>query len=97
MDLEMFETDSAIFERNLQTDELICWVQVLACGAEDGSESYSISANLLLAAPSVVEAWELCRYWCADQMMVQKALSARSISDAQGATIFTGWIKVHNS
>ena len=33
------------------------------------------------------------RYWCADQMMVQKALSARSLSDAQGATILTGWIK----
>jgi len=33
-------------------------------------------------------------YWCADQMMVQKALSARSLSDAQGATILTGWIKV---
>ncbi len=26
-------------------------------------------------------------------MMVQKALSARSLSDAQGATILTGWIK----
>ena len=26
--------------------------------------------------------------------MVQKALSARSLSDAQGATILTGWIKV---
>ena len=36
----------------------------------------------------------LGRYWCADQMMVQKALSARSLSDAQGATILTGWIKV---
>ena len=34
------------------------------------------------------------RYWCADQMMVQKALSAKSLSDAQGATILTGWIKV---
>jgi len=33
-------------------------------------------------------------YWCADQMMVQKALSAKSLSDAQGATIFTGWIKI---
>jgi len=33
-------------------------------------------------------------YWCADQMMVQKALSAKSLSDAQGATILTGWIKV---
>ena len=28
------------------------------------------------------------------QMMVQKALSAKSLSDAQGATILTGWIKV---
>jgi len=33
-------------------------------------------------------------YWCADQMMVQKALAAKSLSDAQGATIFTGWIKI---
>ena len=29
-----------------------------------------------------------------EQMMVQKALSAKSLSDAQGATILTGWIKV---
>ena len=36
----------------------------------------------------------MVRYWCADQMMVQKALSAKSLSDAQGATILTGWIKV---
>ena len=28
------------------------------------------------------------------KIMVQKALSARSLSDAQGATILTGWIKV---
>ena len=27
-------------------------------------------------------------------MMVQKALSAKSLSDAQGATILTGWIKI---
>lgn len=33
-------------------------------------------------------------YWCADQIMVQKALSAKSLSHAQGATIFCGWIKV---
>jgi sodium/myo-inositol cotransporter 3 len=33
-------------------------------------------------------------YWCADQIMVQKVLSAKSLSDAQGATIFCGWIKV---
>ena len=35
-----------------------------------------------------------CRYWCADQMMVQKVLAARSLSDAQGGTILTGWIKI---
>ena len=35
----------------------------------------------------------MSRYWCADQMMVQKALAAKSLSDAQGATILTGWIK----
>jgi len=33
-------------------------------------------------------------YWAADQMMVQKALSAKSLSHAQGATLLTGWIKV---
>ena len=33
-------------------------------------------------------------YWCADQMMVQKVLAARSLSDAQGGTILTGWIKI---
>ena len=34
------------------------------------------------------------RYWCADQMMVQKVLAARSLSDAQGGTLLTGWIKI---
>ena len=33
-------------------------------------------------------------YWCADQIMVQKVLAARSLSHAQGATILCGWIKV---
>ena len=33
-------------------------------------------------------------YWCADQIMVQKTLSAKSLSHAQGATILCGWIKV---
>ncbi|KAF0314303.1 Sodium/myo-inositol cotransporter 2 [Amphibalanus amphitrite] len=33
-------------------------------------------------------------YWCADQMMVQRALSARSLSHAQGATLFAGYIKI---
>ena len=34
------------------------------------------------------------RYWCADQIMVQKTLSAKSLSHAQGATLLCGWIKV---
>lgn len=33
-------------------------------------------------------------YWCADQMMVQRVLAAKSLSHAQGATIFTGYIKI---
>ena len=37
------------------------------------------------------------RYWCADQMMVQKVLSAKSLSHAQGGTILTGWFKVRLS
>ncbi|XP_037089850.1 sodium/glucose cotransporter 5-like [Pollicipes pollicipes] len=33
-------------------------------------------------------------YWCADQMMVQRALSAKSLSHAQGATLMAGYIKI---
>ncbi|XP_022241036.1 sodium/glucose cotransporter 5-like isoform X2 [Limulus polyphemus] len=33
-------------------------------------------------------------YWCADQMMVQRLLAAKSLSHAQGATIFAGFMKV---
>ncbi|TPP57400.1 Sodium:myo inositol cotransporter, partial [Fasciola gigantica] len=32
-------------------------------------------------------------YWCADQMMVQRALAAKSLSHAQGATLLAGLIK----
>ncbi|KAF6774427.1 hypothetical protein AHF37_06596 [Paragonimus kellicotti] len=32
-------------------------------------------------------------YWCADQMMVQRVLSAKSLSHAQGATLMAGLIK----
>ncbi|XP_038051759.1 sodium/myo-inositol cotransporter-like [Patiria miniata] len=32
-------------------------------------------------------------YWCADQMMVQRALSAKSLSHAQGACLFAGYTK----
>jgi hypothetical protein len=31
-------------------------------------------------------------YWCADQMMVQRVLSAKSLSHAQGALVFAGQI-----
>ncbi|KAK7021877.1 Sodium/myo-inositol cotransporter, partial [Halocaridina rubra] len=33
-------------------------------------------------------------YWCADQMMIQRTLAAKSLSHAQGATIFTAYIKI---
>nr|XP_009861531.2 sodium/myo-inositol cotransporter [Ciona intestinalis] len=32
-------------------------------------------------------------YWCADQVIVQRALAAKSLSHAQGATIFAGFLK----
>lgn len=33
-------------------------------------------------------------YWCADQMIVQRAISAQSLSHAQGATLFAAIIKI---
>ncbi|XP_076029908.1 sodium/mannose cotransporter SLC5A10-like [Oratosquilla oratoria] len=33
-------------------------------------------------------------YWCADQMMVQRTLAAKSLSHAQGATLFAAYIKI---
>ncbi|XP_045592204.1 sodium/mannose cotransporter SLC5A10 [Procambarus clarkii] len=33
-------------------------------------------------------------YWCADQMMVQRVMAARSLSHAKGGTIFAGYIKL---
>uniref|UniRef100_H2YMH4 Sodium/myo-inositol cotransporter n=1 Tax=Ciona savignyi TaxID=51511 RepID=H2YMH4_CIOSA len=33
-------------------------------------------------------------YWCADQVIVQRALAAKSLSHAQGATIFAGLLKI---
>ena len=32
-------------------------------------------------------------YWCADQMMVQRALASKSLSHAQGGAIFAGLLK----
>lgn len=33
-------------------------------------------------------------YWCSDQMMVQRTLAAKSLSHAQGGTLFAGYIKI---
>ncbi|XP_014675525.1 PREDICTED: sodium/myo-inositol cotransporter-like [Priapulus caudatus] len=33
-------------------------------------------------------------YWCTDQMMVQRALAAKSLSHAQGGTLFAGYLKI---
>lgn len=33
-------------------------------------------------------------YWCADQMMIQRALAAKSLSHAKGATVFAAYIKI---
>ncbi|XP_047473374.1 sodium/glucose cotransporter 5-like [Penaeus chinensis] len=33
-------------------------------------------------------------YWCADQMMIQRALASKSLSHAKGATIFAAYIKI---
>lgn len=33
-------------------------------------------------------------YWCADQMMVQRTLAAKSLSHAQGGTLFAGYMKL---
>ena len=34
------------------------------------------------------------RYWCADQMMVQRLLAAKSLSHAQGGALFAGYLKI---
>ncbi|XP_042236087.1 sodium/glucose cotransporter 4-like [Homarus americanus] len=33
-------------------------------------------------------------YWCADQMMIQRALAAKNLSHAKGATLFAAYIKI---
>ncbi|XP_046326742.2 sodium/myo-inositol cotransporter-like [Haliotis rufescens] len=33
-------------------------------------------------------------YWCTDQVLVQRALAAKSLSHAQGATLMAGFIKI---
>ncbi|PNF33934.1 Sodium/glucose cotransporter 4, partial [Cryptotermes secundus] len=33
-------------------------------------------------------------YWCADQLMVQRTLAAKSLSHAQGGTLLAGYVKI---
>lgn len=33
-------------------------------------------------------------YWCSDQMTVQRTLAAKSLSHAQGGTLFAGYLKI---
>lgn len=45
--------------------------------------------GILFGAP-ILGVW----YWCTDQVIVQRALAARSVDDAQKATIFAGYLKI---
>lgn len=45
-------------------------------------------SGILLGAP-ILAIW----YWCTDQFIVQRTLSARSVSDARKAVIFAGYLK----
>ncbi|CAB4010763.1 sodium glucose cotransporter 5-like [Paramuricea clavata] len=45
--------------------------------------------GLWFALP-IVEIW----YWCTDQVMVQRALAAKSVVHAKGGTIFAGFLKI---
>ncbi|XP_038046869.1 sodium/glucose cotransporter 4-like isoform X2 [Patiria miniata] len=39
------------------------------------------------------QTWSTLWYWCADQMIVQRTLSAKSLSHAQGGCLFAGYAK----
>ena len=45
--------------------------------------------GVLLGAP-ILGVW----YWCTDQFIVQRVLSARGLDDARGGTIFAGFLKL---
>lgn len=34
------------------------------------------------------------RYWCADQVIVQRVLAAKNIAHAKGSTIMAGFLKI---
>ncbi len=46
-------------------------------------------SGIILGAP-ILAIW----YWCNDQYMVQRLLTARSVGQAQSATIFNGFLKI---
>lgn len=45
--------------------------------------------GILLGAP-ILGIW----YWCTDQMIVQRTLAAKDVTDARRATIFAGYLKI---
>jgi SSS family solute:Na+ symporter len=45
--------------------------------------------GILFGAP-ILGIW----YWCTDQMIVQRTLSAKDVEDAQRATLFAGFLKI---
>lgn len=45
--------------------------------------------GILFGAP-ILGIW----YWCTDQMIVQRTLSAKNVNEAQKATIFAGFLKI---
>ena len=45
--------------------------------------------GVLLGAP-ILGVW----YWCTDQFIVQRVLSARGLDDARGGTVFAGFLKL---
>ena len=47
--------------------------------------------GILFGAP-ILGIW----YWCTDQFIVQRTLSARGISDARRGTIFAGFLKIQH-
>lgn len=34
------------------------------------------------------------RYWCADQVLVQRVLAAKNIAHAKGSTVMAGFLKI---
>ena len=44
----------------------------------------------MVFAPPIIGVW----YWCTDQYIVQRVLSAKNVSEARKGTIFAGYLKL---